>query len=102
MPATPSFDAQIQAFRKKLNSVTASRKKQVAALRTKAADAALHWVMSHQSRVTAFKGAVKGTPVASAVDKLIDILKTEAKPAKPAAAKKAVKKAVKKAASKAS
>lgn len=92
-----SFESQIQTFRKKLNSATASRKKQIATLRVKAADAALHWVMSHQSRVNQFKSTVKGTPVASAVDKLIELLKAEARPAGKSGARKPAKKAVKKA-----
>lgn len=107
--ANTSFDAQLRAFRKKFNSAADSRKKQIDALRTKAAEAALSWVMAHEARVNQFKGAVKGTPVAAAVDKLIDLLKSEAKPARKApaktsrpAAKKAAKKAPAKAARKAS
>ncbi|MES0873838.1 hypothetical protein [Sinimarinibacterium thermocellulolyticum] len=102
--ATQGFESQLKAFRKKLDSVAASRKKQIAALRAKAAEAALNWVMSHEDRVNQFKRAVKGTPVAGAVDKLLDLLKSEAQPNKPAkkAAKKApAKKATKRAAKKA-
>jgi DNA-binding protein HU-beta len=107
--AKQSFDKQLDGFRKKLNSAAASRKKQVIALRSKAAEAALNWVMSHEDRVNQFKSAVKGTPVAAALDKLLDLLKSEAKPAKAPAkktakkkapARKAAKKAVKKAAKK--
>ncbi|MFA5940400.1 MAG: hypothetical protein WC809_13670 [Sinimarinibacterium sp.] len=98
--ANTTIDTQIQALRKKFDTAAASRKKQILALRAKAADAALHWVMSHESRVDQFKSAVKGTPVAGAVDKLIDLIKAEAKPAK-TAAKKGVKKAAKKVARKA-
>lgn len=102
--ANATIDTQIKALRSKLDSAAASRKKQVLALRAKAADAALHWVMSHESRVDQFKSAVKGTPVAGAVDKLIALLKSEAAPAnKPVkkAAKKVVKKATRKAPKKA-
>ncbi len=99
--AKSSLESQIQAFRKKFNSAAASRKKQIMALRVKAADAALHWVMSHKSRVNQFKDAVEGTPVAGAVDKLIHLLEVEAKPAKKAAPQKAAKKATKKTATKA-
>ncbi|MEQ1437974.1 hypothetical protein AAG565_01305 [Fontimonas sp. SYSU GA230001] len=102
--ASKTIDTQIKALRKKLDSAAASRRKQILALRAKAADAALQWVMSHESRVNQFKGAVKGTPVAAAVDKLIDLLKAEARPARKApakAARKTAKKAVRKAAKKA-
>lgn len=98
--ANTTIDTQIKALRSRLDSAATSRKKQVLALRAKAADAALHWVMSHQSRVNQFKSAVKGTPVAGAVDKLIALLKAEAKPAKKAT-KKAVKKTARKATKKA-
>lgn len=87
--ANTSFDAQLQAFRKKFNTAADSRKKQIDALRAKAAEAALSWVMAHEARVNQFKGAVKGTPVAAAVDKLIDMLKSEAKPARKATTTKA-------------
>jgi hypothetical protein len=86
--ASTTFESQIQAFRKKVNTAATSRKKQILALRAKAADAALHWVMAHQSRVDQFKSAVKGTPFAGTVDKLLQLLKTEAKPAKKSASKK--------------
>ena len=98
--AKQAFESQLKAFRKKLDSAAASRKKQIGALRSKAAEAALNWVMSHEDRVNQFKSAVKGTPVASAVDKLLDLLKSEVTPAK-APAKKAAKKTTKKAAKKA-
>ena len=87
--ARQSFESQIKVFRKKLDSAAVSRKKQVVALRSKAAEAALNWVMSHEDRVNQFKSAVKGTPVATAVDKLLELLKSEAKPAKATAKKKA-------------
>lgn len=76
-----AIDAQLRAFRDKLRDVAGSRKQQIDALRAKAADAALHWVMAHESRVNQFKDAVKGTPFAGAVDKLITLLETEAAPA---------------------
>lgn len=98
--ADTTIDTQIKALRKKIDTAAASRKKQILALRAKAADAALHWVMSHESRVNQFKSAVKGTPVAGAVDKLIDLIKAEARPARKAT-KKVAKKTVKKAAKKA-
>ncbi len=101
------IEVQVQAIRKKLTSAASTRKTQILKLRAKAADAALNWVMSHQSRVDQFKGAVKGTPVAGVVDKLLAILKSEAgvpkkkaaakkKPAKKATKKAPAKKAVKK------
>ncbi len=104
-----SLESQLQTFRKKIDSAARSRKKQVGALRAKAAEAALSWVMSHESRVEQFRSAVAGTPVAGALDKLLDLLKAEAHPAAPArkkpvkkaAAKKVAKKATKKAAKKA-
>lgn len=107
--AKQAFESQLKAFRKKLDSAAASRKKQIGVLRTKAAEAALNWVMSHEDRVNQFKSAVKGTPVAAAVDKLLDLLKSEAKtpkaparkPAKKAAKKAPAKKPAKKAARKA-
>lgn len=98
--ANTTIDTQLKALRKKLDTVAASRKKQILSLRAKAADAALHWVMSHESRVDQFKSAVKGTPVAGAVDKLIDLIKSEAKPAGKAT-KKVAKKVARKAAKKA-
>jgi hypothetical protein len=94
------IEVQVQAIRKKLTSAASTRKTQIMKLRAKAADAALNWVMSHQSRVDQFKGAVKGTPMAGVVDKLLAMLKSEAStPKKKAAAKKkpAAKKAAKKA-----
>lgn len=104
-----SLESQLQTFRKKIDSAARSRKKQVVALRAKAAEAALSWVMSHESRVEQFRSAVAGTPVAGALDKLLDLLKAEAHPAAPArkkavkkaAAKKVAKKATKKVAKKA-
>ncbi|MEW6167054.1 MAG: hypothetical protein AB1651_05100 [Pseudomonadota bacterium] len=87
-----TFESQIQSFRKKVDAAAASRKKQILALRTKAADAALHWVMAHRSRVNQFKSAVQGTPFAHTFDKLLQLLETEAKPAKKSASKKAAAK----------
>lgn len=102
MAASKSIEDQIKIFRKKLNTVASSKKKQATVLKEKAADAALHWVMSHDSRIKSFKSAVAGTPVAGAFDKLLDLLKAEATPPKKAATPKpAAKKApVKKAAAK--
>jgi hypothetical protein len=57
--AKQAFESQLKAFRKKLDSAAASRKKQIGALRSKAAEAALNWVMSHEDRVNQFKSAVK-------------------------------------------
>ncbi|MES2491406.1 MAG: hypothetical protein V4607_16600, partial [Pseudomonadota bacterium] len=104
------LESQIKNARKRLKAQT---KKQIDALRTKAASAARHWVISHEDRVNAFRSSVKGTPVEKALDTLIDILKSNSEtpaarrkpaakkktaPKKKVAAKKAVKKAVKKAA----
>lgn len=94
------IEVQVQAIKKKLTSAATSRKAQVLKLRAKAADAALNWVMSHQSRVDQFKGAVKGTPVAAVLDKLLALLQSEAGAGKkkaPARKKTAAKKAAKKA-----
>lgn len=94
------IEVQVQAIKKKLTSAATSRKAQVLKLRAKAADAALNWVMAHQSRVDQFKGAVKGTPVAGVLDKLLALLKSEAGSGKkkaPARKKTAAKKAAKKA-----
>jgi DNA-binding protein HU-beta len=108
MATRSKLESQIQSVQKRLNAAAASRKKQIAALRAKAADAALHWVMSHQSRISAFRSSFKGTPVEKAFDKLLGVLKSEAgagkkKPAKKAAKRKpAAKKTVKKAAKKSS
>jgi hypothetical protein len=106
MSTRTKLESQIKNVRMRLNAQTNKSKKQVAALRAKAADAALNWVISHKDRVNAFRSSVKGTPVAKAVDMLIDVLKkNSSKPAarrKPAAKKKAApkksaaKKAVKK------
>lgn len=109
MSTRTKLESQLKKVRIRITAQTTKSKKQIAALRAKAADAALHWVISHKDRVNAFKASVKGTPVAKAVDVLIDVLKSNSsKPAarrKPAAKKKAAtkkkvvaKKAVKKAA----
>lgn len=105
MSTRTKLESQIKNVRKRLTAQTNKSKKQIAALRAKAADAALNWVISHEDRVNAFRSSVKGTPVAKAVDKLIAVLKSNSsKPAarrKPAAKKKVAKKAApKKAAAK--
>lgn len=95
---TAKLQSQLKKVQKRLTSQTSKGKKQVHALRVKAAHAALHWVMSHQDRVNQFRSSVKGTPVAKALDALLAMLKKEGAPKKKAAAKKrpAAKKAVKK------
>lgn len=113
MSTRTKLESQIKNARKRL---TVQTKKQIDALRTKAASAALHWVISHEDRVNAFRSSVKGTPVEKALDTLIEILKSnsgrpaarrkpaakkKAAPKKKAAAKKVAKKAVKKVAKKA-
>ena len=108
MSTRTKLESQIKNVRKQLTAQTDKRKQQIATLRAKAAGAALHWVMSHEDRVNAFRSSVKGTPIAKALDSLIDLLKNNSpKPAarrKPAAKKAAAgkkapaKKAVKKAA----
>ncbi len=113
MSTRTKLESQIKNVRKRLTAQTTKSKKQIAALRAKAADAALNWVIAHKDRVNAFRSSVKGTPVATAVDKLIDVLKSnssksvairkpavkkKAAPKKKVAAKKPAKKAVKKAA----
>jgi hypothetical protein len=116
MSTRTKLESKIKNVRMRLTAQTNKSKKQVAALRAKAADAALHWVISHKDRVNAFRSSVKGTPVAKAVDMLIDVLrknsskssarrkpaaKKKAAPKKKVAAKKVTKKAVKKVAKKA-
>ncbi len=113
MSTRTKLESQIKNVRKRLTAQTNKRKKQIAQLRAKAAGAALQWVISHEDRVNAFRSSVKGTPVAKALDALIDMLKhnspkatarrkpaakKKAAPKKKVAARKAVKKAVKKAA----
>lgn len=98
MTTTSKLQSQLKKVQKSLTSRTAKGKKQIAALRAKAAHAALQWVMSHQDRVNQFRSSVKGTPVAKALDALLDMLKkqdtTKRAPAKKKpAAKKAAKKA---------
>lgn len=115
MSTRTKLESKIKNVRKRLKAQTS---KQIEALRAKAAAAALHWVISHQDRVNAFRASVKGTPVEKALDSLIEILKSnsgqpapaarrkpaakkKAAPKKKTAAKKVVKKAVKKVAKKA-
>lgn len=114
MSTRTKLESQVKSVRMRLTTQT---RKQIEALRSKAAAAALQWVISHQDRVNAFRASVKGTAVEKALDNLIAILKSNSKKAatkrKPAAkkkaapkkkaparkaAKKAVKKTVKKAA----
>ena len=94
MTTRTRFESQIKKVQKRVSAETAKRKKQLIAFRVKAADAALHWVLSHEDRVNAFRSSVKGTPVAKALDVLIEKIKGSAK--KPAARKPAAKKAAKK------
>ncbi|MGH8456851.1 MAG: hypothetical protein ACRETW_06045 [Stenotrophobium sp.] len=106
MTARARLQSQIKKVQKRVRTETAKRKKQIAALRVKAADAALHWVMSHQNRVDAFRSSVKGTPVAKALDALLVAIKdnagrkaaTRAAPKRKSAAKRkpAAKKSAKK------
>lgn len=114
MSTRTKLESQIKNVRKRIKAQT---NQQIAALREKAAGAALQWVISHEDRINAFRSSVKGTPVEKALDALIEMLKNNsAKPAakrKPAtkkkaapkkkavAAKKVAKKAVKKVAKKA-
>lgn len=96
MSTRTKLESQIKNVRKRLTAQTNKSKKQVAALRAKAADAALQWVISHKDRVNAFRSSVKGTPVAKALDLLIDVLRKNSSKAaairKPAVKKKAAKK----------
>jgi hypothetical protein len=117
MSTRAKLESQIKSVRTRLKVQT---KKQIEALRSKAAAAALQWVISHQGRVDAFRASVKGTPVEKALDNLIEILKVNSghaakirpsakkkvaakkkAPAKKAVKKAAVKKTVKKTAKKA-
>jgi DNA-binding protein H-NS len=100
MTTTSKLQSQFKKVKKSLTSQTTKGKKQVDALRAKAAHAALQWVISHQDRVNQFRASVKGTPVAKALDALLALLKKQGTPKKKAPAKKkpAAKKAVKKAA----
>lgn len=90
MTTRSKIESQIKKVQKRVNAETAKRKKQVDALRARAAEAALHWVISHQDRVNAFRSSVQGTPVAQALDALLDLLKGAAKK-KPAAKKSKAK-----------
>jgi hypothetical protein len=104
MTTRARIESELKKVQKRVREEAARRKKQIAGLRARAADAALGWVMSHESRVSAFRSSVKGTPVAKVVDTLLDKLKSSApksaarKPAKKksAARKPAAKKAAKK------
>ena len=71
---------------------------EVVTLRHHAAQSALHWIMEHEDRVTAFRGWVKGSAAEPAVNSLFHRLEAEARPAKPARRKKAAGKAVRKSA----
>lgn len=98
MTTAAKIQSQLKKVQKQLSSRTAKGKKQVDALRSKAANAALQWVMSHEDRINQFRSSVKGTPVAKALDALLDLLKQQAPKRKPAAKKKPARKAAKKAA----
>lgn len=108
MTTRSQIETQIKQVTKRVNAETAKRKKQVLALRAKAAEAALSWVMSHQGQLDAFRASVKGTPVAKVLDALIGALQGVAgakkvakkKPARKAAKKAPAKKAAKKTARK--
>jgi hypothetical protein len=93
MSTRTKLESQIKNVRKRLKAQT---KKQLDALRAKAAGAALHWVISHEDRINAFRASVKGTAVEKALDTLIEALKNSSeKPTaarKPAARKKAAAK----------
>lgn len=112
MSTRTKLESQVKSVRMRITTQT---RKQIETLRSKAAAAALQWVISHQGRVDAFRASVKGTPVEKALDNLIAILKSnsgkatakrkpaakkKAAPKKKAPAKKAVKKVAKKAARK--
>ena len=98
MTTRTQIESQIKKVQKRVNAETTKRTKQVMALRAKAADAALKWVMSHQGQLDAFRASVQGTPVAKALDALLAALKGAAsvKAKKAPAKKKVVKKAAKK------
>lgn len=115
MNTRTKLESQIKKAGKRLKAPNSKRI--IAALRAKAAGAALHWVISHEDRVNAFRASVKDTPVEKALDALLEMLKNasggsagaskpaskarKAAPRKKPAAKKPVKKAVKKVAKKA-
>lgn len=92
MTTRTQIETQITQVKKRVNTEATKRKKQLLALRAKAAEAALHWVMSHQSQLDAFRASVKGTPVAKALDSLLSALRDAAgaKAKKRPAAKKKV------------
>lgn len=97
MTTRSQIETQIKKVQKRVSAETARRKKQVTALRARAAEAALHWVIAHEDRVNAFRASVKGTPVANALDALLDLLKKNsgkpaAKAKRPAPKKKAATK----------
>lgn len=71
--------ARSRRFRKDLLTATARQRRQIRVFRGTAAEAALNWVLSHRSRVKAFRTAVKGTPVATAMDRLLKLIKSEAR-----------------------
>lgn len=98
MTTSTQIKTQITQVKKRVNTEATKRKKQLMALRGKAAEAALHWVMSHKGQLDAFRASVKGTPVEKALDALLAALRGVA--GKKPAAKKAVKKVAKKAAKK--
>ena len=89
MDTRMQIESGIKEVKKRVNAETAKRKKQVTVLRARAAEAALHWVIAHEDRVNAFRASVKGTPVAKALDALLDMLKKNSP--KPAAKKSAAK-----------
>jgi hypothetical protein len=82
MPKRSALQDQIHKVEKRLKSIASQRTKQVKALRARAADAALHWIMANQGRVNAFRSSVKGTPVAKALDALLKLLRSEARTGK--------------------
>lgn len=98
MTARTQIESQIKQVQKRVNAEKARRTKQIMALRAKAAEAALKWVMSHESQLNSFRASVKGTPVAKALDALLGVLRgaagSKAK-AKPKAKKKPVAKKAK-------
>jgi hypothetical protein len=53
-------------------------RKAVAELRHMTADSALHWVLSHKSRVAQFRRAVKGTRAQRPLDRLLALIREEA------------------------
>ena len=89
MDTRAQIETGIKKVQKRVSAETARRKKQVNALRARAAEAALHWVIAHEDRVNSFRASVKGTPVAKALDALLDLLKkSSATPAKKSAGKR--------------